>query len=188
MQHYYRCLLLLSSCVRSGNLAGHVFVYLRFEGASKYQIIGARNEWWVMLRMIGKCYSGTLGGGLKLPDICLTGEEKSRKISPRKLVQTGDRTRARCVTGAHATTCPTAVDGRPRDVRWSSARSIQSPASQPTSLKFILILSSHLRLGLSKGLFSSGFPTETFYAFLYCSISTTCPFHLSRFNLRLLIT
>ena len=33
-------------------------------------------------------------GGLKLPDICLTG----------------DRTRARCVTGAHATTWPTAVD------------------------------------------------------------------------------
>ena len=43
--------------------------------------------------------------GLKLPDICLTGEEKSRKTSPRKLVPTGDRTRARCVTGAHATDC-----------------------------------------------------------------------------------
>ena len=44
---------------------------------------------------------------LKLPDICLTGEEKHRKTSPRKLVPIGDRTRARCVTGAHATTCPT---------------------------------------------------------------------------------
>ena len=41
-------------------------------------------------------------GGLKLPDICLTGEEK--------LVPTGDRTRTRCVTGAYATTWPTAVD------------------------------------------------------------------------------
>ena len=49
-------------------------------------------------------------GGLKLPDICLTGEKKTRKTSPRKLVPTGDRTRARCVTGAHATVCPTAVD------------------------------------------------------------------------------
>ena len=38
-------------------------------------------------------------GGLKLPDICLTGEEKPQKTSPRKLVLTRDRTRARCVTG-----------------------------------------------------------------------------------------
>ena len=43
--------------------------------------------------------------------MCLTGEEKPRKTSPRNLVPTGDRTRASCVTGAHATTCPTAVDG-----------------------------------------------------------------------------
>ena len=35
---------------------------------------------------------------------------KSRKETPRKLVPTGDRTRARCVTGAHATTCSTSVD------------------------------------------------------------------------------
>ena len=50
-------------------------------------------------------------GDLKLPDICLTGEEKTRKkTSPRKLVPTGDRTRARCVKGAHATAWPTAVD------------------------------------------------------------------------------
>ena len=40
-------------------------------------------------------------GDLKLPDICLTGEEKPRKNITRKLVPTGDRTRARCVTGAH---------------------------------------------------------------------------------------
>ena len=34
-------------------------------------------------------------GGLKLPDICLTGEEKLRKkTSPRKLDPTGNRTRA----------------------------------------------------------------------------------------------
>ena len=49
-------------------------------------------------------------GGLKLPDICLTGEEKSRETSHGKLVLTGDRTLALCVTGAYATAWPTAVD------------------------------------------------------------------------------
>ena len=48
--------------------------------------------------------------GLKLPDTCLKGGEKHRKNSPRKLVPTGDRTRARCVKSAHATACSTAVD------------------------------------------------------------------------------
>ena len=49
--------------------------------------------------------------GLKIPDICLTSEEKPRrKTSPRKLSPTGDRTWARCVTDAHATACSTAVD------------------------------------------------------------------------------
>ena len=59
--------------------------------------------------------------GLKLPDTSLTGEEIPRKkTSPRKLVPTGDRTRARCVTGAHATTWPTAVDSREIRMRWAS--------------------------------------------------------------------
>ena len=60
----------------------------------------------------GQMIFGDLGG-LKLPDICLTGEEKPDKTSPRKLVPTGDRTRARCVTGAHAAACPTTVDPQP---------------------------------------------------------------------------
>ena len=46
-------------------------------------------------------------GGLKLPDICLTGEENPEKTSPWKLVRTRYRSRARYVTGAHATACPT---------------------------------------------------------------------------------
>ena len=62
----------------------------------------------------GQMIFGDLGG-LKLPDICLTGEEKPEKTSPRKLVPTGDRTRARSVTGAHATTWPTAVDNLKRE-------------------------------------------------------------------------
>ena len=41
-------------------------------------------------------------GDLKLLDIYLTGDEK-----PRKLVPTGDRTRACCVTDAHATASST---------------------------------------------------------------------------------
>ena len=58
----------------------------------------------------GQMIFGDLGG-LKLPDIRLTGEENpQKKTSPRKLVPTGDRIRARCVTSAHATTCSTAVD------------------------------------------------------------------------------
>ena len=56
----------------------------------------------------GQMIVGILGV-LKLPDICLTGE----KTAPRKLVRTGDRTRARCVTGEHATARPTAVDPTP---------------------------------------------------------------------------
>ena len=35
---------------------------------------------------------------------------KNRKTSPKKLVPNGNRSRARCVTGAHATACSTAVD------------------------------------------------------------------------------
>ena len=58
-------------------------------------------------------------GTLKLPDICFTGEEKPRKISHRKLIPTGDRTRARCVTGEHATAWPTAVDNESRKMHLS---------------------------------------------------------------------
>ena len=50
------------------------------------------------------------GVDLKFPDICLTGEEKPRKTSPRKPVPTEDLIRARCVTGAHAIACSTLVD------------------------------------------------------------------------------
>ena len=57
----------------------------------------------------GQMIYGDLGG-LKLPNICLTGEEKPQKTSPNKPVQIGDRTWACCMTGAHATICFTTVD------------------------------------------------------------------------------
>ena len=52
-----------------------------------------------------------------------------------------------------------------RHLSLSWANSIQSPQPPPTSWRSILILSSHLRLGLPSGLFPSSFPART-----YCHI------------------
>jgi hypothetical protein len=53
---------------------------------------------------------------------------------------------------------------RARHLSLSSAKVIESMLPHPTSRKSILLLSSHLRLGPSSGLFPSGFPTKIFYA------------------------
>jgi hypothetical protein len=45
-------------------------------------------------------------------------------------------------------------------------------------LRSILILSSHLRLGLPSGLFPSGFQTKILFAFLISPMRTTCHSHL----------
>ena len=50
---------------------------------------------------------------------------------------------------------------------WASP--IRSTCPQPTSWRSILILPTHLRLGLPSGLFPSGFPTRTLYAYRYSS-------------------
>ena len=60
----------------------------------------------------------------------------------------------------------------------SWASSIQSMPPHPISWRFILILSSHLKLGLANGLFPSYFPTKTLYTPLLCLIHATCPAHL----------
>jgi len=57
----------------------------------------------------------------------------------------------------------------------------------PISLRFFLILSSHLHLGLPSGLFLSGFPTKILYAFLLSSMRATCSAHLILLNMIALI-
>ena len=65
-----------------------------------------------------------------------------------------------------------------RHLSLSWANSIHSIPPHPTSWRSILILSSHLRLGLPSSLFPSGFPTKTLYKPLLSPIRATCPVHL----------
>ena len=65
-----------------------------------------------------------------------------------------------------------------RHLSLSWANSIQSPQPPPTSWRSILVLSSHLRLGLPNGLFTSGFPTRTLCTPLPSPIRAS---HSSRF-------
>ena len=65
-----------------------------------------------------------------------------------------------------------------RHLPLSWAGPVQSIYPHPTSWRSILILSTHLRLGLPSGLFPSGFPTNTLYTPFSSPIRATCPVHL----------
>ena len=62
-----------------------------------------------------------------------------------------------------------------RQLSLSWAWPIQSIYPHPTSWRSILILSTHLGLGLPSGLFPSGFHTRTLYTALSSPIRATCP-------------
>ena len=66
-----------------------------------------------------------------------------------------------------------------RHLSLSRTSPIQSTYPCLTAWRSILILSTHLRLGLPSGLFHSGFSTETLYSSLSSPIRWTCPSHLS---------
>ena len=65
-----------------------------------------------------------------------------------------------------------------RHLSLSWASPIQSIYTHPTPWRSILILSTHLRLGLPSGLLPSGFPTNTLHTPLSLPIRPTCTAHL----------
>ena len=69
-----------------------------------------------------------------------------------------------------------------RHLSLSWASPIQSIYPHPTSRRSILILSTHLRLGLPSGLLPSGFPTKTLYTPSPQPIRATCLAHLILFD------
>jgi hypothetical protein len=56
----------------------------------------------------------------------------------------------------------------------SRARPIPPTPLNPISARSILMLSTHLRIGLPSGLYPSGFPTNNLYAFLFSPVYVTC--------------
>ena len=71
---------------------------------------------------------------------------------------------------------PVLTSARHLSLSW--ANSIQSSQTPPTSCRSILILSSHLGLGLPSGIFPSGVLTRTLWTPLPCPIRATCTAHL----------
>jgi hypothetical protein len=70
------------------------------------------------------------------------------------------------------------------NLSWASW--IQFAPSIPISLRSILTLSFHLRLGLPSGLLPSGLPTKTLWTPLPSLMRATCPAHLILLDLIIL--
>jgi hypothetical protein len=69
----------------------------------------------------------------------------------------------------------------------SWARPIQSKPPNPSSMRSILMLSTHLHLHLPSSLFPSGFPTNNLHTLLFSPICAICPIHLILLHLIILI-
>jgi len=65
-----------------------------------------------------------------------------------------------------------------RQLCLSWASPIQSTYPHPTSWRSVLILSTHLHLGLPSGLFPSGFPSKNLYTPLSSPIRATWPVNI----------
>jgi hypothetical protein len=72
-----------------------------------------------------------------------------------------------------------------RSPSWDKPNESISP--HPISLRFSLLLSTHLHLGLPSGLFPSGFPINILYAFLFSPYCTKFLAHLILLDLIILI-
>ena len=81
-------------------------------------------------------------------------------------------------TSIHQTRIIIIVSATARRLSLSWTIWVQYTLSNPMYLRSILILSSHLFLGLQSHLFLSGFWTESLHAFIFSSIRATCPAHL----------
>jgi hypothetical protein len=67
------------------------------------------------------------------------------------------------------------------------ARWVQSITPCTSSLRWILILSPYIHLGLPSGLFSSGLPTKTLYAFFFVQMHAAWPAQPILLDLNVLI-